>query len=320
MISFIVIGKNESSKIFNCISSIVEFISFNAIVQSEIIYVDSNSSDDSIEYALQFPEIKIVKISGEINAAIGRNVGSKFASGDFLYFIDGDMEICKEFYFSAFDETGNMKYDFVSGEFLSYYYKNDKLVSVEPYHKISHDVEESTTGGIFIIKNKLWSDLNGMNPKYRRCQDLDFGLRMSNIGFKLLRKSNIIANHHTISYYDNKRLWQDLFNFNQLYQKSVLYRDHLTNKFIYKFLVREISLGFFTFSLLFLVFTGNVIFLLFFPVVIFFKVLYKGGNSVSNNWLVSFSYYLLLDVFVFLGFFFFWPTSKKRFTILKVNF
>lgn len=319
-ISFIVIGRNESIKIFNCINSIQNFIKTNKIIKYDIIYVDSDSYDNSIDLAKKFSNVKIIKLTGQVNAAIGRNIGARYALGSYLFFIDGDMEIIENFYTNVFDVNGNLKYDFVSGEFMSYNYVNNELISIEPYHKINQDIEEVTTGGIFIIKKKLWNQLNGMNEKYRRCQDLDFGLRMSKLGHKLIRKKNIIANHHTISYYEQNRLWRDLFNCNQLYQKSVLYKDHIFNSYIYKFLFREISLFSIFASIFFVFYTGNILLLLLFPFFVLIKTFYKYKNGVSKNLFVNYTYYFLLDIFVFFGFFLFWPNSKKKYNIILINF
>ena len=259
--------------------------------------------------------VKIVKLFGNINAAIARNEGAKISKGDYLFFIDGDMEISKTFYSSVFDSIGNLNYDFVSGEFISYYYKNGIFLYSEPYHNIQEDVFEPTTGGIFIINKLLWQNLNGMNEKYRRCQDLDFGLRMSLKGFQLLRKKEIIAVHHTISYYEINRLWSDLFNFNQLYQKSVLYRDHFFNPYIWRYIKREISLFSLITSLLLSLIFHNCYVLLIFPVSILIKCLYKFKNGVSKIIFVSYSYYFLLDIFTLFGFLFFWPNRKKKYKI-----
>lgn len=315
MISFIIIGKNESIKIYNCIKSVLNFISYNQIEKTEIIYVDSDSTDDSIELATSFKNVKIIKLIGNINAAIARNEGANISKGEYLFFIDGDMEIYSTFYNIVFDSSGKLKYDFVSGEFISYNYINGELVSSEAYHKIKEDTYEPTTGGIFIVKKILWMKLNGMNEKYRRCQDLDFGLRMSHNGFQLLRKKEIIAVHHTISYYEINRLWSDFFNFNQLYQKSVLYRDHFFNPYIWRYIKREISLFSLITSLILSLIFHNCHVLLIFPISILIKCLYKYNDGVSKNIFVSYSYYFLLDIFTLFGFLFFWPKRKKIYKI-----
>ncbi len=89
--SFIVIGKNEGWKLSLCFQSILNCIEKNRIDNYEIIYVDSRSTDDSIERAKKIPNIKIFSIIGKCNAAIARNIGCKEAQVDILFFFDGDM-------------------------------------------------------------------------------------------------------------------------------------------------------------------------------------------------------------------------------------
>ena len=67
MISFIVIGKNEGWKLSKCIQSIYDTIEYNKLNNSEIIYVDSSSTDKSIEKARKFKKIEIFQLTGYVN-------------------------------------------------------------------------------------------------------------------------------------------------------------------------------------------------------------------------------------------------------------
>jgi glycosyltransferase involved in cell wall biosynthesis len=312
-ISFVIIGRNIGTTINKCLNSVMLFIYNNSISDFQIIYVDSNSTDDSIINATKFDNVFIVKISGDINAAVGRNVGAKYATKEYLFFIDGDMEISSEFYKSIV-LNGKLTYDFISGDFINYYYSNNLIVASERYYKLTSDTFQNTTGGIFIIKKLLWDEMLGMQVKYRRCQDLDFGLRMSNKGYPILRKSEIIAFHHTISYYQENRLWSDLFNGNQFYQKSVLYRDHIFNSKIYPILFREITL-FFLIFFLFISIIFNLLFIFPYFFILIIKAIYKHKNGVSKSFLTRVVYYFLLDIFSLFGFFFFWPKNHKKYNI-----
>ncbi len=240
MISFIVIGKNEGWKLSKCFQSVFNTILINQIKDYEVIYVDSNSTDDSVERGLKFEKVNIFKITGKCNAAIGRNIGAEEAKGDVLFFIDGDMEITPEFLPFVYNKNEDLKYNFVSGQFQNYYYdQNGGLLSKEYHHKLNkdRDMNQTTTGGLFFIKREIWFEVNGMKNKYRRSQDIDFGLRLAIKGIFLHRKKELLAYHHTIYYRDSKRMWNMLFCGDQLY-RSILYRDHIFNKHIYKLLLR----------------------------------------------------------------------------------
>ena len=89
MISFIIIGRNEGQKLTKCFESVLNTIEFNSLRDYEVIYVDSNSTDDSIERAKKFNNIKIFRLTRDVNAAIARNLGVEKSKGDVLFFILG---------------------------------------------------------------------------------------------------------------------------------------------------------------------------------------------------------------------------------------
>ena len=108
-ISFIVIGRDEAQHISNCLKSIYNTIEQNDIFNYEVIYIDSNSRDESINIVKTFINTKIYKISGKINSAIARNLGAEKSNGEILVFIDGDMEIDPESFNTMFFSDGKLK-------------------------------------------------------------------------------------------------------------------------------------------------------------------------------------------------------------------
>ena len=90
MISFTVIGRNEEKNLRRCFNSIYNTILYNQIKDQKVIYVDSKSTDRSIDIAKEFRSITIYCITGYCNAAIDRNIGAKESKGNIFFFIDGD--------------------------------------------------------------------------------------------------------------------------------------------------------------------------------------------------------------------------------------
>jgi len=104
MISFIAIGKNIGQILDKCLLSIEHFCRNNNINNYEIIYVDSNSCDNSVKIALSHTNlIKVIKEAP--NAAKARNAGFTMSTGDILFFIDGDMTLESDFYSAVFDNN-----------------------------------------------------------------------------------------------------------------------------------------------------------------------------------------------------------------------
>ncbi len=304
VISFIVIGMNEVKTVGLTMKSILRYTSYNKIDNYEIIYVDSRSTDNSIDIVKEFKEVKIFEITGEINAAIARNIGAIEAEGDIFIFLDADMEIEREFHNVVFNNN-RLIYPFISGQLKNIFYNENWLKVKETLHfpNLKKDRYYPETGGFFIIKKDLWFLVDGMRTKYRRSQDIDFGLRLAKRGVLLLRKKELFVIHHTVSYLDKRRAWKMLFDGSLLFQTSVMIRDHLFNPYIYRRLFRTS----YTLIILFFSLLGSIVspyVLLIHPTVIGAKVLIVKKGKL-------FAYYYLRDIFSFLGLFLFFPREKK---------
>ena len=203
MISFIIIGKNEGWRLEKCLQSIVSIVKQDKIANHEVIYVDSRSTDDSIELAKQYGA-KAFLITGECNAAIARNVGAKEAIGDILFFIDGDMELFPGFLSKVLTQDGRLEYPFLSGIFNDIVHDLDwNYLHTSRRHKLQEgdaDSVETTTGGLFLIEHSLWDKVGGMDTRFKRSQDYDLGLRLSQMGYPLHRKAILLANHYMRQY------------------------------------------------------------------------------------------------------------------------
>lgn len=203
MISFIIIGKNEGWRLQKSLQSISYVVEQDAIANYEIIYMDSQSTDNSIELAKQYGA-KAFLITGECNAAIARNVGAKEAIGDILFFIDGDMELFPGFLPKVLNENGKLKYPFMSGIFNDIVHDLDwNYLYTSRRHKLQEgdeDSVETTTGGLFLIEHSLWDKVGGMDTRFKRSQDYDLGLRLSQMGYSLHRKAILLANHYMRQY------------------------------------------------------------------------------------------------------------------------
>jgi len=311
MVSFIIIGRNEGWKLTKCFQSVIDTINYNKLENHEIIYVDSQSTDDSIERAKKFSEIKIFQIIGQCNAAIARNIGAKESSGDTLFFIDGDMEILPEFLPLVFEEEKKLKYDFVSGQLIDHFYDvANNLLYKKNHISINKEQYKETTGGIFLINRELWDSVNGMKTKYRVNEDLDLGLRLSQKGTKLLRKIEVLAKHHTVSYKDSSRMWYNLFHGLEFYKVTLL-RDHYNNLFFLKKFLRE---NYTSILLLFVIIASikfaNPQFILIYLSVALIRSGINMKKDVSRI-LSRFIYFALRDVSIWFAFFLFWPKGKN---------
>lgn len=311
MISFIVIGRNEEKNLNRCFKSILTTIDYNEIKYYEIIYVDSKSTDNSIEIAQSYKKIKVFRITGFCNAAIARNIGAKESKGSILFFIDGDMEIEKDFLANVLDKNMNLKYDFVSGQVIDII----KGVPAKQRYSLKDSARIKKTqdalGGIFIIKRQIWEAANGMRTKFTTGEESDLGFRLIKMGFTYTYKTNIISKHFTYQKNDIARLWRCIFNKAAFYLRCVFYRDHIFNKYMYcamwkqdkTFILLTISIP------LFFIFPNiwPAIFLTYIAA-IFLRSIKQTNNISAFKYL---PYYLVSDFLNILFFFTFFPKNKS---------
>jgi glycosyltransferase involved in cell wall biosynthesis len=315
-ISFIVIGRNEGWKLELSLKSVFNAIIVNNLSEvSEVTYVDSNSNDNSIEIASKFPLTNLINVTDiNRNAAISRNIGAYYSSGDSLIFLDGDTELVPEFISKIINDNYSLKYKFVSGNILEYYYDDEWKFIKQAYrtrngYVYSEDRNELTIGGAFFCINKsLWTELQGMDNRLSRLEDTDLSLRLSNLGIQLLRKKELAAIHHTISYAHHDRIKKDLFSFNSKYY-ALLYHRNLFNIKLYKVIVRsEFTLLSFLFIASISIYFNFPWLFLFYPLLVLFRVWYRSRINIFSPWDIIFI--PIRDLIVFLSFLFFFPKKQ----------
>lgn len=104
-LSVVLIGRNEGDRLIRCLESVRQMTPLGGPI--EVLYVDSASSDDSVERA-RAAGAEVLEVHPERPAAaIGRNAGWRAARADLVLFLDGDTILHPDFVASsigAFDD------------------------------------------------------------------------------------------------------------------------------------------------------------------------------------------------------------------------
>lgn len=94
-LSVCVIGRNEAQHLPACITSLRQLAALE--IDYETIFVDSASTDNSAMIAQSgFDQVLCLAQSPFLNAGAARNVGTQHAKGDWVLYLDGDMELAPE--------------------------------------------------------------------------------------------------------------------------------------------------------------------------------------------------------------------------------
>jgi len=100
-LSVVIIGRNEGDRLERCIQSAKAISVWSA---DEILYVDSGSTDGSIDLATRLGATVLSLSPGAFTAARARNLGWRHAAGDLILFLDGDTILNADFPLAALAE------------------------------------------------------------------------------------------------------------------------------------------------------------------------------------------------------------------------
>lgn len=212
-VSFVVITYNEAFGISKCIRSILCV----ANETCEVICVDSDSTDDTVEKIISLSEdsqsvqLSLLVIRGYTNAAVGRNVGINYATKKYVYFVDGDIEINPKFVVEAIEFMEKGYCDAVTGGLEEYQYEPDfrnVINTIPDRFGIYRRQSVRISGGCFIARRKNVVDVGYFDPCLRKNEDIDYTLRFTEKNMMLAIPVNM-GIHHTVSYDTWERFKRD---------------------------------------------------------------------------------------------------------------
>ena len=211
--SVVIIGKNEQDTIESCIISI-----FNQTYPDfEIIYVDDNSSDDTMVKAQRLKNImpnknckryEIISVSSGYPSK-NRNIGSKIAKGTVIAFIDADCIAEQNWLLNLISKLPNASG--VVGGPLTLRHKNNSnttkaIDSVLTsflgsggsalFYKIKEDRQVAAVpAGNMAIHKHLLEKLGGFNEKLRYNEDSFLCYNARKQGFKIYYSAKAKVSH-----------------------------------------------------------------------------------------------------------------------------
>jgi len=310
MVSFIVIARDEEFIIKKCINSIIQVSQY--IDNHEIIFIDSSSTDKTLEIVrrIRSNKIRVFQLESPLNAASARNIGIRYAKYNFIFFIDGDVEIDKSFVLEAIKELDADNIGIVTGQLAEQQYSLDfqeKLEFIKDRQGISKKgFRLLPDGGIFITKKEVLNDIGGFDEILKINEDIDFILRVMS-KYKILGVPLKMGIHHTIPYQNHRRIIDFLLSIDYFFP-GVLFRKNIFSfNRIIKLIMSNygIYLGLFFWIILIisLVFDLYVIkvSLAFFVVLDIFWGIRKGFNKIIGRGITRyvFSFYFVIGLLFF---------------------
>mgnify|MGYP001943300691 FL=1 len=198
-ISVIIITKNEEHGIQRCFDSVInELMEFK---DWEIILVDSNSTDNTLQIAKNYP-CKIYRIKGNnLSASLGRYVGTKYAKGEYILYLDGDMELCPGWLNDALKKLeSDVNAAGIIGIRSDIVYDKDLniLKRIPNYYNIASDSIANHFGGAFLARKKIIEQVGGYDPRLPSNEEPELHSRILNAGYYILQNTKPMIVHHDI--------------------------------------------------------------------------------------------------------------------------
>ena len=153
ILSIIILTHNNENCIKLCIDSLIKYIE----VKSEVIIVDNNSSDNTLNILYKYKntnklDFKIIKNNKNLGVSKGRNIGLKNSSGKYILFLDSDAYMI--------DNTINIGIDFLKNN------KDIGIVVPKMFYK-NNEIQDNIRY-FPTIKSKLKSALLGILHKFNK--------------------------------------------------------------------------------------------------------------------------------------------------------
>ena len=245
-ISIIIVNYNVREYLIPCIKSIFEQSSHNLSI--EIIVVDNNSNDNSVKLIKNdFPEIKLIINNKNEGFTKAVNLGAKSSIGNYLfilnpdtYFIDNSLYIL----FELMEENKNIallgpSMISPSENIQQSYWRKPTLIHTllsliyldvlnrkknysNELIKITKKVE-TISGGAFFVRSFIFNLLEGFDPDFFWMEDIDFCLRVSNLGYEIYYTPKAKIVHYKGK--SSEKNWP-LTIYNQLISKIKYFKKH----------------------------------------------------------------------------------------------
>lgn len=193
-VSVVVIGRNEEKHLEACFRSIFNMnYPHNKL---EIIYVDTDSRDKSVDIAKQF-NVKIAEEQSDFpSPGLARNRGIREAQYEIIHFIDGDMTVDRNYLKNAIPTLQKNNIACVIGDISERYSDRSFLAKVlnYPWRKRKKGIVDAPGAGGTFLKSIL-QEIGGYNPLILKGQETELGFRIRQKGYQIYKIENKMGTH-----------------------------------------------------------------------------------------------------------------------------
>lgn len=209
-VTVVIIGRNEEQFIGRSIESSLAAAdgltgaAERAAAGLEVIFVDSASTDRSVEIATGYP-IRVLQLRPEwpLCVAAGRYTGLRHSRGQYVLFLDGDAEIEADWLHRAVAfMDAHPHYGAIAGVLDEHYvdaqgHRHGGQKNVFGQDTSREQVDCKSLGGIAMYRRRALEQAGPVNPHLPTGEDDELCLRLRNAGFQLARIRGRMAIKYT---------------------------------------------------------------------------------------------------------------------------
>ena len=191
-ISVVIIGRNEGERLTRCLESLAPLVRSGS---TEVIYVDSASTDGSPERA-RAAGARVVRVHPDRPcAAIGRNAGWRHARAPFVLFLDGDTELDPGFVEAALPAFDDPRVAIVWG------HRRESRPEASIYNRVL-DLDwiyrpglTEFCGGDALMRTAVLRQSGGFDESLIAGEEPDLCRRIRSVGFEILHIDHAMTRH-----------------------------------------------------------------------------------------------------------------------------
>lgn len=199
-LSVVVITRNQGWNIDRLLASVFREVAA-ATLTAQVIVVDSDSSDDTVQRASQWDALVISLDPGQrLSAAMGRYVGHSHSKGEFILFLDGDAELWPGWLGSALHYlSSNPSVAGIGGGRLFVPQScPDGLSMGAPARPVLGKIEEVqfVSGLASLYRGRALDEAGGFNPYLFSDEEPELGIRLRAHGHTLVCSEGYSGVHY----------------------------------------------------------------------------------------------------------------------------
>lgn len=192
VVTFVVIGRNEEKNLGRCLESVRR-----QSADARILYVDSRSTDRSVEIAKGCAGVEVLVLTDERpSAAKARNAGWRAARGaTFVHFVDGDCVLADGWLPHALAAARDPSVGAVFGRFKEMHPDASIYNRMADLDWPTATGPVETFGGIVLVRRACLEATTGYDETLRVGEDPALALDIRRQGLTVLQTPHLMAHH-----------------------------------------------------------------------------------------------------------------------------